>query len=192
MCFFRQAKEMGYSEYEIAKVKYFIKMIAAEISKLLVFIVIWWRSGLFLPFCVGVGIFLILRMCSGGIHFHSYWVCFFFSFVYLNLCINLLPLLVISRFTKLCSLFFCMILVCRFSPVVSKYRDSPSWAKRKKSKRETFIVIFIYFLFMYIAPYNFLIDIGFWCIVMHTVQLGVAYFVLERSKKHGEMEKELN
>lgn len=190
MWFFQQAKEVGYSEYDIAKVKFLIKMLAAEISKLLAFTVIWWYRGQFFPFCVGISVFFVLRACSGGIHFRSYWACFLFSFAYLTLCLDVLPMLVVSRIVKLCSLFLCMILAYRFSPVVSKYRVSPSLTKRNNSKREIFIVIFIYFLFMYITPQNSLIDIGFWCIVIHTVQLSMAYFVLERRKEHGEMEKE--
>lgn len=190
MRFFQQAKDIGYSEYDIAKVKYLIKMLGAEISKLLVFAVIWWYQGLFPSFCAGISIFFILRVCSGGLHFRSYWTCFLFSFIYLILCINFLPMLALPRITKLCFLFLCMVLAYKFSPVVSKYRKLPSATKRKNSKREIFVVIFLYFLFMYITPQDPLIDIGFWCIVIHTVQLSIAYLVLERRKKHERLEKE--
>lgn len=190
MHFFQQVKELGYSEYDIAKVKFLFKMLIAEVSKLFVFSIIWWHQDQFPSFCAGISIFFILRACSGGLHFQHYWTCFLFSFIYLILCINFLPMLVLPRIAKLCCLFLCMILAYKFSPVVSKYRNPPSATKRKNSKREIFVVIFLYFLFMYITPQNPFIDIGFWCIVIHTVQLSIAYFVLERREKHEKLEKE--
>lgn len=188
MHFLQVIKDAGYSEYDIAKVKYFYRILTAEISKLLVFTVIWWWQGLLFQFFMGISVFFLLRICSGGLHFKTYWTCFAFSFFYLFLCINWLPKILLSRIPKLFFLFLCIILNSIFSPVVSKYRVPPSKSKKKKSKRRIFIIVFLYLIFMYITPQSHLIDIGFWCIVIHTLQLGVAYF-MKRRKKHGTLEK---
>ena len=192
MCFSEKIKDAGYSEYDIAKVKYLFAVLASELSKLLIFTFFWWNQGLFFPFLVCISVFFALRACSGGLHFKHYWACFSFSFFYLILCINWLPRLRLSKLLKLFLLFLCMILACRFSPVVSEYRIIPSEIKRRKSKRNIFIIIFIYFLLLYITPKSQLIDGGFWCIVIHTFQLGVSYFKTERRKKREELEKSID
>lgn len=174
----------GYSDYEIAQVRYLLITLASELSKFLIFALLWGYRGQLREYLFAIFIFFMVRSSSGGIHFKKYISCLLGSFLYLLLCINVLPLLILTKWIKLLVLFFCILLTHAFSPVVSKYRIPPDERKRRSSQREIFVVIFFYFIAMYIMRPNSLLDIGFWCIVLHTIQLIIAH-IAER-RRHNE------
>lgn len=173
-------KSYGYTDYEIAQVKYLFVTLASEISKIIIFAYIWWIQNKIPEYCVAICILFLLRSSSGGIHYEKYVSCLIASFVYLFICINILPLFLLNKWIKLLFLFFCMVLNLAFSPIVSKYRIKPTKKMRKRSQKEIFFVLLFYFVVMSIIQPNPLIDVGFWCIFLHTVQLIIAHILVER------------
>lgn len=174
---------LGYTNYEMAIFKYFFLTILSEGSKLLICTLFWLLQEKGTEFYICFCLFTILRTCSGGLHLKHYIPCFIFSFFYFVLCINILPLLSLAKWIKLCLLFVAMLLAYYFTPVVSIYRPLPQTEKIKKSKCQLFIIIFIFFIMMYIMQPNILLDICFWCIILHTIQLFIAYKIMERRYK---------
>jgi len=172
----------GYSDYEIAQVQYLFITLGSEISKLSLFAIIWALQGKFLEYCIAIFILFLTRSSSGGLHFNKFISCLFVSFLYLLLCINILPLFMLPKWGKLAILFLCILLTHAFSPIVSKYRIPPTEHKRQISQIEIFVVIFFYFIAMYIMRPHPLLDIGFWCIVLHTIQLTIAHIAERRGQ----------
>ena len=177
-------KETGdFSDYEIDVIKYVLRSLSSEISKIILFAVIWSYQNQTLEFFFCFLLFSILRIKSGGIHLNGYISCLLFSYFYFTLCLDILPLISLEKWCKLSLLLICIIIAYYCAPIVSKYRHTPSLERQKKSKLQLFIIIFIYLLVMFILPSYPILDVGFWCIMLHTIQLYIAYIV-ERRKKH--------
>lgn len=179
---------LGYTDYEMAVLKYVLMTLFSELSKLLIFSIFWFHQDKGIEFIFCFLIFLLLRTCSGGLHFNSYISCLLCSFCYFILCINVLPIIKLEKWQKLLLLFFSIFVVYYHSPVVSQHRKEPPQSKKRRAKLQLFIVIFIYLLVMYIMQPFPLLDVGFWCIILHTIQLYIAYSKNTRKEKKNEEE----
>lgn len=169
--------ELEYTEYQIGLIRYFLLSILSEISKFFI-------MGLFFSYisCTSyylwaICILLILRYYSGGLHFNTYWKCFASSFLYLFLCIKLLPLLQFHKALQLIALLVCIIIAYFIVPVPSIYRPDMNTKKKKFYRIHLFLIIFIYFMLVYILPTNTFLTIGVWVIILHILQLLAAYIL---------------
>lgn len=177
---------LGYSNYEMAILKYLFLTLFSELSKLIIYYTFWRYQNKEREFLFCFTLFILLRTCSGGLHFHNYFSCFLCSLIYFILCINILPMIFFTKLFKLLLLFVSVIVTYEYTPVVSQYRKQPSRIRKQKAKLQLFLIIFIYFIAMYIMQPYPILDIGFWCIILHTIQLYVAHILIERRKKNAE------
>ena len=69
-----------FTDLEMAKMDYTLKVFAYELSKLVFFFVFFAVIGKFSEFAVCLIALLPFRWISGGIHLKHYWSCFIFSF----------------------------------------------------------------------------------------------------------------
>ena len=150
---------------------------------MLLLAIIWMILDQLEEYCLTIFILFLVRTSSGGIHFKSYNSCLFASFLYLLLCINVLPSFKLPSLIKLVILVICIPVAFIFSPIVSKYRVPPSKAQKRRSKYEMLVITVFYLGIMFLFSDNPLINIGFWCITLHTLQLLITYILIKIKTK---------
>ncbi|MCI8956635.1 MAG: accessory gene regulator B family protein [Eubacterium sp.] len=172
-------REYGYSDYDIAKVKYVLASLFSEFSKLFLFGLSFGILGYFYPFLFSIILLLFLRINIGGLHCKHYISCLFLTSIILYASIMFLPNLVLLSTTSI--IFFsiiCMVINYYIGPVASPFRPSPDSVLIKSCRNIGFFIIFTFILFVSIFQNNsFLasyIQVGFWTIVLHTIQLIIA------------------
>ena len=167
------------SNYQIAQIAFLFKTLLSELSKMLIMGIIFHNQLTLYLFALFVMLFL--RCSTGGLHFYTYWGCLACSIAYIGLALWILPPVTIPTYMQLLFLLVC-ILICNFvGPVVSKYRPTPSKELYTRGKNTTCLFIFIYALALYIIPENTYLTVGFWTIILHSLQLVVA-----KIRKKGE------
>lgn len=172
-------KEYGFSDYQIAQLKYLFKTITAEVSKLAIMAFIF-RNKIGLYF-FAVTIMLLLRTATGGLHCKTYWGCFAVSLGYMFLSIEVLPLITVNKLLQLILLFVCMLLNYYIGPVTSSVRPPLREHVFKRVRIQAFLIIFFYLTLTYILPETPYITAGFWVVILHTVQL-IAAKILKKGK----------
>ena len=177
--------EYGYSDYDIAKVKYVLTCIFSELSKLIIFGIIFGLTGYFASFIISLILLLFLRINIGGFHCKHYISCLLLTSVILYASIVLLPNIMHPSYILILIISaICMIVNYSIGPICSPFRPSPDSLLLKHCRNNGFIVIFIYVLFVSIFQNNtFLVPyiyVGFWTIVLHTVQLIIAKLLRKR------------
>ena len=170
------------SNYEMAQIEYLFKSVFSELSKMILMGILFHRYlGLYL---FALCIMLYLRTSTGGLHFYTYAGCLVGSILYLGSAVILLPNLALPVFARLAALLACILICYRVGPVVSKYRSELSPEKFQHCRNITCTGIFIYALATYIIPDNQYITVGFWIIILHSLQLPAA-----KIRKKGELGK---
>ena len=160
------------SSYQTAQIIFLFQTIFSEISKIVIMGILFHDKLSLYLFALFIMIFL--RCSMGGLHFYTYAGCLITSTLYLWLAVYILPDIVIAKYLQIAALLLC-ILICNYAgPVISKYR--PEECKERFTQCRRFITIFIFFfaLILYIIPENKYIYVGFWVIILHSLQLLVA------------------
>lgn len=160
------------SNYQIAQIIFLFKTIFSELSKIIIMGIVFHDKLTLYLFALFIMIFL--RCSMGGLHFNIYAGCLITSTLYLWLAVYILPNAAITKYLQIAALLLC-ILICNYTgPVISKYR--PEICKERFAQCRQFITIFIFFyaLILYIIPENKYLYVGFWVIILHSLQLLVA------------------
>lgn len=172
-----------FSSYQIAQLTFLFKTVVSEISKVLLMSLLFHNR--LSHYFFALLIMLCLRCSTGGMHFYTYWSCLTASALYLWISVVLLPKLTFPPAISLLLLAFSMLLCYFAGPVTSKYRPPMPPDKQLKSKHATCAFIFLFALIQYIIPDNPYCKIGFWVIILHSLQLLIAKNVNERRMKNG-------
>lgn len=162
----------GFSDYQIAQLRFCFLTLSSEISKLLI-IGLFFTDNLLL-YAWAILIFQVVRSSSGGLHCKTYWGCFMVSLSYMLLSIKILPLLPVAKFFQMLSLLFCIVVTYYIGPVTSALHPVLTDSVKKHLQLKLFYIIFIYLVLMYIIPKNLYLDIGYWVIILNTLQLTAA------------------
>lgn len=173
--------EYGFSDYQIAQLKYLFKTIASEFSKLAIMAIIFRNKiGLYV---FAVTVMLLLRTATGGLHCKTYLGCFAVSLGYMFLSIEVLPLITVNKLLQLILLFICMLLNYYIGPVTSSVRPPLREHVFKRVRIQAFLIIFFYLTLTYILPETPYITAGFWVVILHTAQLIVAKILKKGTSK---------
>lgn len=164
-----------YTDYQIKVMDYFIKTCLSEISKFMLMGFFFSYFSAFPYYLYATLILWVLRFCSGGLHCKTYMGCLLFSHTYLVLCILVLPRLYLSTIWELILLLMCIVISYFIAPVPSIYRQHITSNHRKQYRTYLFIFLFIHFIFTFIFPQNQYLTVGFWVIMIHMLQLTIAY-----------------
>lgn len=162
------------NNYQIAQLIFLGKTLASEISKIIIIAIIFHHQlDLFLFALV---ILLILRCSTGGIHFYTYTKCLAGSILYFWLAMILLPQLPLSHTLKILFSVLCALICYGVGPVPSRYRPpyTNKFIKQCKSIITTFLLLYTFIL--YIMPESQYIIVGFWIIILHSLQLLAAKY----------------
>lgn len=109
-------------EETVQKMEYTLKAIYNELSKLLIFILLFSLVGKSINFLSCYIAFVSLRLFAGGIHCKTYWGCFSFSlisflfFIFIPVCMN-----INIHVLRMISYILC-VLPALFSPVLPSFR----------------------------------------------------------------------
>jgi len=170
----------NYSNYDIQLLKYYFKSLLYDLSKLIPLGIFFFVLGYTSEYLMATVILFLVRTSTGGLHFKRYISCLTFTAGFFIMSIIMLPKLYPDNSLMLILLLICMIITNYIGPIVSCYRESPSSLLIRKSKRNTVIIIFIYCILIFIIPNNHYLSIGFWVIILQTLQLLFAYINTKR------------
>ena len=167
------------SNYQIAQIAFLFKTIISELSKILIMGILFHEKLSFYLFALFI--MIIVRSAMGGLHFYTYISCLATSMLYLGLCLYILPGITLVKYLQLALLLACIIICNKIGPITSKYR--PDSCRQYFERCIKFITIFIliYALILYIMPENQYLSIGFWVIILHSLQL-----IAAKIRKKGE------
>ncbi len=160
------------SNYQIAQLAFLVKTLGSELSKLLI-MGIFFHNRLTL-YIFALLVMLCLRCSTGGLHFYTYTGCLIASTLYLGLALFPLPYIKLRRWIQISLLLGCIITSYIIGPITSKYRPVSSIEHNKHRRNIACFFIFIYTLILYIIPENTYLTVGFWIIILHSLQLLVA------------------
>jgi len=166
-----------YTEYEKKLRRYYMLGFISEFSKICIFFVFFAFLGLIPEYLIALIAMFSLRGIGGGLHFNHYVTCLIVSFafvcgsIFLALYITPHPI-VIYISTLLCALIGYLLV-----PITSTNRPPATPEQITKSKRNTTIVILFYFILLCICPDATWSLICYWTVILHIVQLMVAYIM---------------
>ena len=161
-------RQYQFSDFQIAQLQFFVKTMSSELSKFLIMGFIFRdRLGLYL---FAMAVMLPLRIAVGGLHCKTYLSCLLVSFSYAFLSLMIF-------------LFACMLCNYFVGPVTSTVHVALSEEHVKKVRVQAFVFIFFYIVVLYIAPENSYVTVGFWVIILHTLQL-IAARILKKGEPY--------
>lgn len=169
----------GYTNYEIAVIKYAVTAILSELSKLIILSIFYLYIGKLNLFIISFILLIFLRINCGGYHCKHYISCLLLTFAVSYASIILLP----AFFRPNYSIILAALAICLFTnyyigPVASPFRPAPDSLLIKHCRNNGFIPIFIFLIIVSIFNTNSMIQpyliIGFWTIILHTIQLIIA------------------
>lgn len=155
--------------YQAAQISFVCKTLGSELSKLL-FMGILFHN--YLPYYFfSLFVMLILRCLMGGLHFYTYWGCLASSILYVICAIYVLPNISLPSYLQLITLATSIGICYLIGPVISKYRPDACRKHFKRNINYACKFIFFYALLLYVIPENNYSIIGFWVIILHSIQL---------------------
>ena len=164
-------KYYQFDDYQVALLQFIGKTFLSESSKLLIMGIIF-RDRLDL-YAMAITVMIVLRTAT--------------SFTYVFLSIRILPLIPVNKVFQLILLFICMLSTYFVGPVTSTVHLPLKDGLVKRVKVQAFLFIFFFIVLTYIVPENPYITVGFWVIILHTLQLGAARII----KKGDPYEREI-
>lgn len=173
----------GYSNYELALVKYTLESIFSEFSKIIILGIFYFFTGYFSSFVIFILSLALLRVHSGGFHCKHYFTCFLFTFIMSYFAIVLLP----CKYSPSYLMIMVCTTICLFvnyyiGPISSPFRPTPDSLLLKHCKNKSFLIVFLYLIIVSIFKnYNLFfpfVVISFWTIILHTMQMIIAKILL--------------
>lgn len=168
------------TEYQKKLQEYYSKCLISEISKILIFLVIFSVLHLTKEYIAALFFLMLLRNNGGGLHYNHYISCLFVSFFFLFAAIFLALYVIPPQPIVYISTILCAISGYFLVPVTSKNRPPATPEQIKKSKRNTVIIIAVFFVLLFVMPNNTYIYIGYWTVLLHIFQLIIAHLVKRR------------
>lgn len=159
---------------EKAKVNYFLSCIVYEGSKIILFILFFAITKHLKDFIYSMIILLPLRIISGGLHFKHYWACLVFSFGYFYIVTIPLGTCIPPYGIALVTLGICIVINYHLSPIMSDSRPPLPPEAVRRTRLHIFIATAYDTILTALFYDTNLAPVGFWTIVLHSVQLIIA------------------
>lgn len=169
------AKEHNYTDYQIKVVRYVLKSLFSEFTKFIIMGIFFFAFSYQLQYLWCMLIFALLRRYSGGLHCNTYLSCLLVTFLYMVSCIMILPLYTPPRLMQLALMVAAIVIMYKTAPVPSQYHAELSSQQTFRYRTFLLTIVFSYFIALFIIPSNQYILCGFWVIIIHSIQLLIAY-----------------
>ena len=165
-------KKHWLSEDTIDCMEYTLKSFLNEISKFLLYGLIFAGFHLLPDYIISYLVFVTLRLFTGGIHCKTYWKCFLLSFVFILICVLLPHFLVIRLWILIVIAGFSLILPILFAPVTPSFR----MIKKKEDRVKLRVLAVLVTLFwivtaVLVMPHLIWAEIILYSIILVNVQL---------------------
>ena len=170
-------KRYGFTDYQIAQLKYTFTILFSESSKF-VMIALFYRNC-FSVYLYAAILLSILRLSTGGLHVKTYWGCFAASFAFFYAAIRILPEFHIPKVVLSVLIIGCMIAIYLIGPVASIFRTQPEGNTKKRLVAQSLIVISIH-LILFCMFDSIYFTVGSWIIILQSMQLIAAKFFVRR------------
>lgn len=170
------------SSTDKAKLNYFLSCIVYEGSKIILFVIFFAITQQLKEFLYSMILLLPLRIISGGLHFKHYWACLAFSFGYFYVVTIPLATYIPPYGIALVTLGICILINYRLSPIISDSRPPLSSEAVKRTRLHILTATAYDTILTALFFDTALAPVGFWTIVLHSVQLIIA----TSRKKRGE------
>ena len=168
------AKKKALTDYEKKLLAFYGIGFLCESTKVAIYFVIFHFLGLTKEFFAALIFMAVLRTSGGGLHFKHYLSCLFASFLLLGLAM-LGGMYILLPFPVMLILSLgCLIAAYMLVPIQAPTRPDATEQLIQSSKRHTAIKILLIIALICIRPKNLYVNIGFWTLVIHVVQLAIA------------------
>lgn len=156
------------------KIEYGKKLLKSEVPKLLILILFFISVSKFKEFIFALLVLLPLRLYTGGLHFKSSKVCFFFSFFFFALIIFILSDVMLSNYFEI-TIVSTILFIC-LSPVRNSKRPygDAHYIRLKKCSSCLCLIMVLFILFLLKSKFYLFGIIGFWIFTLQTLQLVIA------------------
>lgn len=144
-----------FTDLQLKKMEYGLLCFFCEITKFILFVLIFRVFSLHGYFIVGCLFFCPIRMLSGGFHCKTYWGCFFFSLIVLFITIEISTYFFLNRSVLIFLLLISFALVCAYSPVDNANKRIISKKRKMKLKICSIIITAILELSCWLLPYKY-------------------------------------
>ena len=168
-------KKYNYTDYQINLLNWLVITLGSEISKTAIIFLYFFYFHQATLYLWDLIIFWIMRYNGGGLHCKSYGGCLFFSFIYMVFSIQILPCLCLPKIVYTMLLLVCIIFSMKIGPIPSDCRHHIQNYKLSCYKINLFQILLLYCMIMLIIPDNKYLITGFWVIMIHTLQMGIAH-----------------
>ncbi|MCC5911279.1 MAG: accessory gene regulator B family protein [Clostridiaceae bacterium] len=170
-----QQNNTNLSELEIKKIQFGLHCLFAEISKIIVYLMIFSLFSLTNYFLVSLFFFCTLRLIAGGYHENTYWKCFFSSFILFVIIIGIGTFFFFSFYKKIFILTISFIITWIYAPVDHPNKPILSNLRRKKFKYLSLFTLVLLGSISFLLPEQ-LSTIAIIAILIETLSLPVGYF----------------
>lgn len=164
-------------------IKYFLKTLLSDISKIIIFYFLFFLFHMEKAFIISLCTLLLLRSFTGGLHFKKYLSCLLFSLLFFSvdlICIRLIPLnnSIVNVF-----LLLGIIAINLVGPMQSNKRPELSLKNRRINSLLASSIIMIHLLLYNLFPESFYLNCAIWTIILQTVQLIISKGVIIMKSK---------
>lgn len=178
------------SEYEKRFGRYLAACFLSEISKIIIFAIIFACWNRLSEFGAALLFLFLFRSCSGGLHCKSYLSCLCLSFILLLTGIWLGENVFLPQYLTLPLTAALAVCSYQLSPILSASRPPATPEITKHAKNRTLVVSLLFFISLCIFTRNQYWNIGFWLYVINTIQLFTAYII--RRWQHVSVDQNVN
>lgn len=177
-------ENMNISERDKKLLLFSINCILYDVSKLLLFLLIFSLIHRLELFLFAFVILLPLRMISGGLHFKHYSSCLLFSLGYFLVVTIPLASLHLPLSIMLPSLLLCTVINVLFGPIRSASRPPLPEKEIIKCKKKTLFASCFGIGLVILFRNTKFASVGYWTILLHSAQLVIASLLKKRGENH--------
>jgi accessory gene regulator B len=159
------------TEAQLRTRRFGLESLITELSKTLVFIIIFSIIGVALPYVVSLLVYGAIRAFSGGYHANSYWSCFFISLVGFAFTIGAGFYSGIGNIACIAALAASTAVDLVFAPVPHPNKPNKDPLKRKRFKIISFIIILVFGGIAFLLPYQYKITVIASIVLVAVMQL---------------------
>ncbi len=150
---------------------YHLKCWLYDGSKFLIFLIFFYLIQRLDMYLYAFLILLPLRLNTGGLHFKHYWSCLLFSFGYMLIVTIPLADIRLPYDISILLLFVCIVINGAIGPVCSASRPALPQHEIKKCRQKGALLTGYDTLLTLLFWNTHLAPVGFWTIVLHSMQL---------------------
>lgn len=168
------------TDRDVKYLKFTLAALFYDISKMLILFLFFYAIDKTAVFLFDMALLILLRCNHGGLHTKHYLSCFLLSFGVLLFAVFMPQL---PEPIALSVLTGCMLINYRIGPIRSAQCRVKDESIFQRNQVQTFLIVFLFLIVMYLFPNSPLMISGFWIIVAQSAQLIIAKCIQNQRQK---------